>query len=240
MLRSEGLNCEGPVNNTLSPYSDIRQHIVGQSETYQDCAGYNNVRTNYKGYDCNFSNPDSGSVDSEYGVYQTIGDEHCGGTLESSTKDEDTPGNDFITCRKATASMQPQSQSMDFPSCQKYSMISQAAQYASIQNFATVAGEYPKPLYGNNAAYPAPFHRQNPAYQMYSDAFNASQMYYRGHMSPAIGHSPPGLMPIGCVRPNSASGFYPHGSICVYLCNRDLWAKFHQHTCEMIITKQGR
>ncbi|XP_033727033.1 eomesodermin-like [Pecten maximus] len=27
---------------------------------------------------------------------------------------------------------------------------------------------------------------------------------------------------------------------CVNLCNRDLWAKFHAHTTEMIITKQGR
>ncbi|ESO86062.1 hypothetical protein LOTGIDRAFT_129911, partial [Lottia gigantea] len=30
------------------------------------------------------------------------------------------------------------------------------------------------------------------------------------------------------------------GKVCVYLCNRELWVKFHQHTCEMIITKQGR
>ncbi|KAK2162606.1 hypothetical protein LSH36_95g03044 [Paralvinella palmiformis] len=26
----------------------------------------------------------------------------------------------------------------------------------------------------------------------------------------------------------------------VYLCNRDLWTRFHAHTTEMIITKQGR
>lgn len=30
------------------------------------------------------------------------------------------------------------------------------------------------------------------------------------------------------------------GKACVYLCNRDLWLKFHTHTTEMIITKQGR
>ncbi|XP_077990589.1 uncharacterized protein LOC144444913 [Glandiceps talaboti] len=30
------------------------------------------------------------------------------------------------------------------------------------------------------------------------------------------------------------------GKACVYLCNRDLWLKFHQHNTEMIITKQGR
>ena len=30
------------------------------------------------------------------------------------------------------------------------------------------------------------------------------------------------------------------GKASVYLCNRDLWVKFHAHTTEMIITKQGR
>ncbi|XP_041472740.1 T-box protein 1-like [Lytechinus variegatus] len=30
------------------------------------------------------------------------------------------------------------------------------------------------------------------------------------------------------------------GKASVYLCNRDLWRKFHQHKTEMIITKQGR
>ncbi|XP_072037660.1 T-box protein 1-like [Amphiura filiformis] len=32
----------------------------------------------------------------------------------------------------------------------------------------------------------------------------------------------------------------PHGKAAVYLCNRELWTKFHQHQTEMIITKQGR
>ena len=33
----------------------------------------------------------------------------------------------------------------------------------------------------------------------------------------------------------------PHAcKAAVYLCNRELWTKFHQHQTEMIITKQGR
>lgn len=32
----------------------------------------------------------------------------------------------------------------------------------------------------------------------------------------------------------------PHGKAAVFLCNRELWTKFHQHQTEMIITKQGR
>nr|BAB19985.1 Pf-TBRAIN [Ptychodera flava] len=41
----------------------------------------------------------------------------------------------------------------------------------------------------------------------------------------------------GLRQPNTA-GF--KGKACVYLCNRDLWLKFHQQNTEMIITKQGR
>ncbi|XP_053381750.1 T-box transcription factor T-like [Mercenaria mercenaria] len=240
MLRSEGLNCEIPVNNSFSPYSDVRRNGVTQSDNFQDCSGYTNVPTTFKGYDCSYSNPDAGNVESEYNVYETLGDENNVGTTNSESNEEDGIRNDFNSCRKAPGNIQTQNQVMDYPSCRKFSVISQAAQYASIPNFATGNGDYAKPAYGNSVTYPTTFHRQNPAYQMYSDAFNVGQMYYHGQMSPAIGHSPPGLMPLGCVQPNPAAGFYPHGSICVYLCNRDLWAKFHQHTCEMIITKQGR
>ena len=44
-------------------------------------------------------------------------------------------------------------------------------------------------------------------------------------------------------QPGPTDGGYgggPGGKACVYLCNRDLWMKFHSHICEMIITKQGR
>lgn len=49
----------------------------------------------------------------------------------------------------------------------------------------------------------------------------------------SISGAPGGSAP-GAVSPYSA------GKACVYLCNRDLWVKFHSHVCEMIITKQGR
>ena len=55
--------------------------------------------------------------------------------------------------------------------------------------------------------------------------------YYSGSSAPV----PPGFShldePQTPPSPNKAS---------VYLCNRELWAKFHSHTTEMIITKQGR
>jgi hypothetical protein len=240
MLRSEGLNCEMPLNNSFSTYSDVRRSGDGHADSFPDCSGYASVPSTFKGYDCSYSNPDAGNVDSEYNVYETLGENNTVGTSNEEASEEENIRNDYSSCRKPAGNIQAQNQIMDYQSCRKFSVISQAAQYASIPNFHTGNGEYAKSVYGNNVTYPTPFHRQNPAYQMYSDAFNVGQMYYHGQMSSAIGHSPPGLMPLGCVQPSPAAGFYPHGSICVYLCNRDLWTKFHQHTCEMIITKQGR
>ena len=240
MLRSEGLNCEMPVNNSFSSYTDIRRSGVSQNDSFQDCSGYSSVPATLKGYECSYSNPDAGSVDTDYNVYETLGEENNVGTQNGEANEEDNVRDDYNSCRKPPGNNHQQNQLLDYSSCRKFSVISQAAQYASIPNFSTGNGEYTKSVYGNNVSYPTPFHRQSPAYQMYSDAFNVGPMYYHGQMSPAIGHSAPGLMPLGCVPPNPATSFYPHGSICVYLCNRDLWAKFHQHTCEMIITKQGR
>lgn len=42
-----------------------------------------------------------------------------------------------------------------------------------------------------------------------------------------------------CLSPQQQQIPQPR-QVCVYLCNRELWLKFHQHTTEMIITKQGR
>ena len=39
---------------------------------------------------------------------------------------------------------------------------------------------------------------------------------------------------------NAGDGSAETGRACVFLCNREMWIKFHEHTTEMIITKQGR
>ncbi|XP_014663746.1 PREDICTED: eomesodermin homolog isoform X2 [Priapulus caudatus] len=50
----------------------------------------------------------------------------------------------------------------------------------------------------------------------------------------------------GFSLPGQSSGRMTHamqtqpGKVCVQLVNRELWLKFHEHTTEMIITKQGR
>jgi hypothetical protein len=49
----------------------------------------------------------------------------------------------------------------------------------------------------------------------------------------------PGLAPPEVTPPGSRYSPTNRGA-SVYLCNRDLWTRFHAHTTEMIITKQGR
>ncbi|XP_060085944.1 T-box protein H15-like [Ylistrum balloti] len=52
----------------------------------------------------------------------------------------------------------------------------------------------------------------------------------------------PGSQPEEDLSPQARCLYQPadEEKACVYLCNRDLWSKFHAHTTEMIITKQGR
>lgn len=244
MLRPEGLSCEMPVNNSFTSYADLRRTGFSQSEGNIDCTdGFNGVPTTFKGYDCNYSNPDvDENTDADYGVYEQLGESnHSGGNSGENADDTSGGGSgDYQICRKPSGLMTLQNPQVDYQPCRKMPVLPQNAQYQTGQNYGSVGGDYMKSGYGHNAAYPSTFHRQNPTYQVYSDAFNMGPMYYHGQMSPALAHSPPGLVPFGCIQQNPAAGFYPHGSVCVYLCNRDLWSKFHQHTCEMIITKQGR
>ncbi|XP_062576802.1 T-box protein 1-like isoform X2 [Saccostrea cucullata] len=59
-------------------------------------------------------------------------------------------------------------------------------------------------------------------------------------VSSPIHMPPPNSEAVVAPLPSTAS--IPSNSFnpCIYLCNRELWIKFHQHTTEMIITKQGR
>jgi hypothetical protein len=65
------------------------------------------------------------------------------------------------------------------------------------------------------------------------------------HQTDVVDYSYPQGAPGGGGRTGGAgAGAGAGGSggtrACIYLCNRDLWVKFHSHTTEMIITKQGR
>ena len=76
-----------------------------------------------------------------------------------------------------------------------------------------------------------------------------NMMYYSGSYAPVQqAQSPPQgqQMPLNngsCMSPqgqeNGQSRFQPNKA-CIHLCNSELWSRFHQHTTEMIITKQGR
>lgn len=246
MLHSEGQNCEMPVNNSFSPYTDFRRSVFSSSsELYQQNTSFSGLTGSFKNYDCSFQESDTGTSNSD-SVYEQLGNDV--GVVTNGSRDnesDEVSREGFLpSCRKSVPSTGTvgQEDSMVYPACRKLTMCSTPSGYGTDNQCFGPASDFTKHNYNGGALYPASFHRQNPAYPMFAaDTFNMGQMYYHGQMSPAIGHSPPGLMPMGCVQQGPGAAFYPHGSnICVYLCNRDLWSKFYQHTCEMIITKQGR
>ncbi|KAK3087238.1 hypothetical protein FSP39_003446 [Pinctada imbricata] len=88
-------------------------------------------------------------------------------------------------------------------------------------------------------------------YNGYMPQVDPNMMYYGGNYSaqPAqhTQQQQQQQMPSGnntsCVSPNGQSngqGRFQQNKACIQLCNAELWARFHQHTTEMIITKQGR
>ncbi|KAH3713117.1 hypothetical protein DPMN_072883 [Dreissena polymorpha] len=249
MLRSEGINCEIPMNNSFSTYTDLRRYSTSV-DSYTGHSGYNSISPNFKSYECNYQSASDSGVANSDAVYEQIG---SGGSVAASQivrepeeDDGQSAHDEFLSFRKQSAAVSQvgKEEHPTYAACKKYPMFPQKSQYSlGFQNFAS-GPDYSKHGYnGGSALYPVPFQRQSAVYTMpmYPESFGANQPYYHGAMSPAIGHSPPGMLPMGCVPGMPGGmGFYPQGSVCVYLCNRELWAKFHQHTCEMIITKQGR
>ena len=229
MLRSEVLNCELSDVASFSPFPESRKINYGENlqneHIYSDCGEGQFENSTYKCFD---------------GKYQSVnGRTASGSDIGCDRLEEDT---DEIAENESDSNN-------EFPACQKTAPFSGGTgiQYPALQTLApgyiSAQNEYSKPPYGNGAYHPGSFPRY-PAnnYQSYQDSLNVGQLYYHGQMSPALGHSPPGLFamgPMGCMQP-TPTGMFNSGSVCVYLCNRDLWSKFHVHTCEMIITKQGR
>ena len=227
MLRSEVLNCELSDVASFSPYPESRKITYGENlqneQIYSDCDGqFDNSNATYKCFDGKFQNANG----------RTAASDICCARIKED----------------ADEIVENESDSSEFPACQKTTLLSSGTgmHLTALQTLApgyiSPQNEYAKPPYGNGAYYPGPFTQYPSNYPAYQDSLNAGQLYYHGQVSPALGHSPPGLLamgPMGCMQP-TPTGMFNTGSVCVYLCNRDLWAKFHTHTCEMIITKQGR
>lgn len=241
MLRSEGLNCEMTVNNSFLPYTEFRRSGFSSSGDLfpsNNTGTYSELGANFKNFECGYQGAElSNDTSDNEVVYEQLGsDVGVVGAGSRATDTNDIPRESYLSACRKSAAQTGTLEHEDTLSYRKYNM----PQYTGSQCYGS-ASEFNKHAYtGGAALYSTSFHRQNSSFPMFSDSFNANPMYYHGQMSPALGHSPPGLMSMGCMQPGPGAGFYPHGSICVYLCNRDLWAKFYQHTCEMIITKQGR
>ena len=230
MLRSEVLNCELSDVASFSPYPESRKINYGENlqneNIYSDCTEGQFENSTYKCFDGKFQ-----SANGRTASVSDVGCDRPEEDTEDVAENENERNNEFPACQK-TAPPFSAGTGMSYPALQNL-----PPGYISHQN------EYTKPPHANSVYYPGSFARY-PAnnYQPYQESLNMGQLYYHGQMSPAVGHSPPGLFPMGpmgCMQP-TPTGMYSSGSVCVYLCNRDLWSKFHAHTCEMIITKQGR
>lgn len=123
---------------------------------------------------------------------------------------------------------------------------------------------YPSPPQGNSAAPILDRHSSPPSYTTLEYGPAAVKIEYKSSNSVPVSSSgnhyyqPQGYpedgmgyysTPSAAAMPqqhqapvprNSEGRQYQNSGACVFLCNRQLWVKFHAHTTEMIITKQGR
>lgn len=107
-------------------------------------------------------------------------------------------------------------------------------QPANVDLMHKTVNEYPE-------AYPQ---QQDQMHQQYPYARYEPASYYPPqqnfeHPSPTQQCTAMPVQNAPCLSPQQQQ-IPPQRQVCVYLCNRELWLKFHQHTTEMIITKQGR
>ncbi|XP_034554002.1 eomesodermin homolog b isoform X2 [Notolabrus celidotus] len=94
------------------------------------------------------------------------------------------------------------------------------------------AGRYPSSLHLGSVLPPAGFSTSTAARSHFSSAYQLGQ-------GPGCIYQPytgSGSALSNITLPTAGPGMRPQ----VYLCNRQLWLKFHRHQTEMIITKQGR
>lgn len=132
----------------------------------------------------------------------------------------------------------------DFATLRQMAPYSQyCSQGAASPDCVNTDGTIPRVQYPEPTCPPYSIEQQPSYPQQNEGIYNTNMPSYHNSgpvgQPPSVGTalphpSPPAQQPAFAVSTN------PGSKACVYLCNRDLWAKFHQHTCEMIITKQGR
>jgi hypothetical protein len=100
-------------------------------------------------------------------------------------------------------------------------------------------------MHKTGSEYPETYQHQDhiQQQQQYSYSGYESVPYYLPTQNSDPSSPPPHCvgMPVQnatCISPTQV--IPAQRQVCVYLCNRELWVKFHQHMTEMIITKQGR
>ena len=98
-------------------------------------------------------------------------------------------------------------------------------------NFSNGYPKYDKPQTVDSDAIPRDVVRYS-----YPDFLDGKVLDAQHYPSPYPLHKPMGPVDAWPSEAHNPTA----GKAGVFLCNRDLWEKFHRHITEMIVTKQGR
>ena len=217
MQQTSELNCEIDNSANFSHYSERDgSNSYQQAANINSCLNEQYTDRSLKGYYCEYNSPE-GHIDA--GKHQ---DRRSGSYVTISPEKSAEDGNDDRASSDGGYSSPGGSDAQNFISLQP----------ANVDLMHKSGNEYPVPYQ----------HPEN-IHQQYSYSGYESVPYYPPPQNYDPSSPPPQCsgMPIQNVSCLSPPQTIPNQrQVCVYLCNRELWMKFHQHTTEMIITKQGR
>ncbi|CAG2206319.1 TBR1 [Mytilus edulis] len=221
MQQTSDLNCE--IDNTANfPHFTERSGTDNfqQNNDLVACLNEQYAERNLKGYYCEYNSPETAKQQQ---------DRRSAPYVQISPDKSSEYGNEDQASSDGGYSSPGGSDGPSFISLQPANM-------EHMQK--TAAMEYP-PQYQQQQQQPEMHHQ----YQQYSGYetvpyYPPPQSYDPASPPAQCGGMPPSIQNMSCLSPPQQMP--PQRQVCVYLCNRELWVKFHQHTTEMIITKQGR
>lgn len=219
MQQASDLNCEIDNSANFSHYGDgNRSNSFPSTPNTAPCINEQYSDRNVKGYYCEYNSPE-GHLDA--GKQQDRRPEqHVYISPDKSSED----GNEDRASSDGGYSSPGGNDGPSFISLQP----------VNVQHMHKTGSEYPE-------TYQHQDHIQQQ--QQYSYSGYESVPYYLPTQNYDPSSPPPHCvgMPVQnatCISPTQV--IPAQRQVCVYLCNRELWVKFHQHMTEMIITKQGR
>lgn len=218
MIRQERINnCESSARQENNPDFENGQYVLNENQPSAIAATENGgPYPELPKAACGFSSPTAQGNNSDHnGSFQS--------TTQSSPENESRGDGEFATLQQMVPYSTYCAPEAGSPDC--------------LQPSTSIEGALPRAQQPRCPSYTLPVDQQTYCGQDDQGMYSNSNMSY-GNVS---------VQPNRAVLPNPSPpqgqpAFTPNNSTkaCVFLCNRDLWSKFHTHTCEMIITKQGR